>query len=360
MTKSIRNNAKVGFILDHPLMHYRRAFFQQLASAGFEITIFHSGEILNNIEGTTQTRVEIVKYRGIDFRKLPSFKSFDIIVCMQNMRLINLWLLSLNPFRTFKLIHWGIGVSSSRGLNPNRTFISEIRNLLAKCASAQILYSPYALHLFSSQVRLKTFIANNTVDNPSSANLSSESKDGILFIGALNRRKGLDILVRSFLRFVEEYKPLRIRMLRIIGEGEMKQQLIEIIEGSQYKSLVKFVGKLEDNRQKLEYFSSSVACVSPKQAGLSVLESFSYGVPFVSFTDCISGGEHLNIVNGYNGYLVSSEDDLIEIFRTLDANSELGRQLGENAFNYYNSKRKMENMVSSFEEALNYVLKNKN
>lgn len=356
VAKGREKTFKIGFLLDHHLMHYRLPFFQQLSERGFEIIVYHSGKKLAGNYLFEQVTVKNIKFRGLEYRKVPVLKGFDVIVCMQNIRLINLWLFSCNLFRTFKLIQWGIGVSSSKGLKPTKSFISRTRNLLASCAEAQILYSTYPLSLFSSKVRSKTFIANNTIDNPESSDLSSMPKNSVLFIGSLNNRKRLDILIRSFLKYLELYRPGRIINLNIIGEGEIKQELINQIGENPFKTHIRFIGKIEDYRQKIQYFKDSIICVSPKQAGLSVLESFSYGVPFVTFTDSISGGEHLNIIDGQNGYIVDNEETLVQIFKQLDADENLGRFLGRNAFMHYDTSRKMKDMVDSFEAAFNYVL----
>src|SRR5699024_9951087 len=139
------------------------------------------------------------------------------------------------------------------------------------------------------------FIANNTIHNFQSFDSSSSHKDSFLFIGSINERKGLETLIRAFKQYLKN-NTSEIRYLNIVGGGNKKylKELTSIIENEELSQNINFIGPLYDSSEKKELFSIAVACISPKQAGLSVLESFSYGVPFICFSDAISGGEHLN------------------------------------------------------------------
>lgn len=357
MTEDFKNGVKICFVLDHKLMHYRVPFFERLASKGYQVDVFHPGKNITGNFSFSQNEIKSLNILRFEYRMLPKLNNYEVVIHMQNLRVLNLWLLTLKPFKRYKLIHWGIGVSSANGLSTRISIPSVLRNALASIASAQILYSSFPLSLFSRRVRAKTFIANNTIDNPLSTDLSGLQKSSILFIGSLNSRKGLSVLISSFLKFIEICKPQTIKTLKIIGEGSEKDQLLRQVSEHPFHSHIQFLGRIEDDKEKMEHFKNAAISVSPKQAGLSVLESFSYGVPFMAFENCISGGEHLNIINGKNGFLVKSDDNLIDVFRRLDENPTLSKQLGINSFEYYHSSRKMEQMVEAFESALKYVLK---
>lgn len=99
-------------------------------------------------------------------------------------------------------------------------------------------------------------------------------------------------------------------------------------------------------------------CISPTQAGLSVLTSLGHGVPFVTRCDAITGGEINNIVHGYNGYLYSSSKELYEIILESKKNPKFMHKMGLQCFEYYNNFCTIENMGKGFLDAINYV-KNK-
>src|SRR5690606_32791352 len=130
-------------------------------------TVFHPGDFTTNQKCLFEIQTVTVRSLfSMNYRRLPDLKSFNVVVIMQNIRVINLWLLTLHPLRSFKLVHWGIGTSSENGLSLKRTMVSKCRNFLARFASAQILYSEFPLPLFDHEVVKRTFIANNTVSNP--------------------------------------------------------------------------------------------------------------------------------------------------------------------------------------------------
>ena len=116
------------------------------------------------------------------------------------------------------------------------------------------------------------------------------------------------------------------------------------------------LGEINDPVLKKEYFAKSIVNISPNQAGLSVLESFSFGVPFVTKENAISGGEHLNIKHGYNGLLLKNEEELLEKMNNINDNIGQIRKMGENAYNYYVNNRNFNSMVEAFVNAIEYAI----
>lgn len=350
---------KIAFILDHRLHHYRAPFFKELAEKGYEIDIYHTGpEIEIEIGSVNQIIVKSTKvFKAFEWFKLPNLNSYDVVVVMQNIRLLNLWSLSFNFRRKYKLIHWGIGVSSSKGLPKNKTLISRVRDKLSNFSDAIVFYSAYPLQFFSIKNQSKSFIAHNTVFNLLFKDMSTLEKDSFLFVGSINKRKGLDVLLRSFSNYLKEDGS--IQTLNIVGGGD--KEIIEELKASVIKEKlennIKFIGPVYSDEVKQKYFEKAVCSISPKQAGLSVLESFSYGVPFICFEDAISGGEHLNIKNDVNGYLVNSEDELTAKLMLFTDKSNLSKDLGRSAYEFYRDKRSMAVMVDEFDKAIQFVLK---
>lgn len=351
---------KIAFVLDHVLMHYRLPFFNKLEERGYNITIFHSGELINRQDCKFQ-QIKVVKkniFKIFDYREVGSLNNYDVVICMQNIRLLNLWFLTFNFFRKNKLIHWGIGTSSSKGLKSQSKFIKMVRNLFISRADAVVYYSSYPLKSLNKRFHKKSFVALNTIYNENSTDLSSYEKDSFLFIGSLNRRKGLMTLLKYFKLYLEQHNPKFINKLIIIGEGEEYEPIKSYISENALMNNVEVVGRLVDFSQKLVYFERAVASISLNQAGLAVLESFSFGVPFVSLKDAISGGEHLNIENCKNGFLLEYEKDLPSILSWFNDNKQKASELGNNAFDYYANYANMELMVDSFDKAIKYVKEN--
>lgn len=349
----MRNNIRIVFILDHPLMGYRFPFYQQLIEKGYSVTVFHSGKMKTN-QNIPQVIVKKIEFFGVNFRKLPNLKTFDIVVHMQNIRVVNLWLLTLNPFKSYKVIHWGIGVSSSKGLSLKKDLMARLRAFLARFSSAQILYSDFPLPLFPEKVLRKTFVANNTIYNSNPQDFSDQQKDSFLFIGSLNKRKGLELLIEAFLSIKE--KDAMGSKLIIVGDGPEREQLSKLAANNKFSGSIDFLGNISDQKTKEQLFKKSWISISPLQAGLSVLESFSYGVPFISFENAISGGEHLNIKDGFNGFLVNSKEELVEKMFVIMNDRVIANKMGNNAYKFYMENRQMSHMVNTFDEAFKFVL----
>src|SRR5690606_35395270 len=141
------------------------------------------------------------------------------------------------------------------------------------CSSDLVLYSSFALPLFSNTVIQKTFIAHNTVESRLSQDLSVFRKNSILFIGTLNPRKGIEVLLDGFSDYLKS-APVNLKKLVIIGDGPMRTVLEKKVQILRMESFVEFKGSIISEHDKLDFYKSAAVSVSPYQAGLSVLECF--------------------------------------------------------------------------------------
>lgn len=347
------------FILDHPLHHYRVPFFEKLAIKGFSISIVHLGNSVHSKYFVSYPTGYFFKRFGFFYIKIPvEVRKFDFVVVMQNIRLINFWMLTMNPFLKVPIVHWGIGVSSASGLFLKKTFISRVRNFLASYSSAQILYSRFPIRLFSNNVRKKTFIAENTIHNEFAQDLSTHEKKHLLFIGTLNERKGIIELIKVFREYLDKSEFRFFDKLVIVGDGPLYNKCMETIDRLNLNDNVYLAGPIFSPKAKLGHFQNAAISVSLNQAGLSVLESFSFGVPFVTKKSAISGGEHLNIIDGFNGFLVEDELSFLQVLNKIDKNPKLVKSMGKNAFGYYLKNRNIDIMVDGFIDSFKYIEKN--
>lgn len=352
----------IAFILDHPLKSYRVPFFNLLYSRyGHKIVIYHPGNMYTSefIDFKQVITPDKKIFNIFFFRKKINSATHDVVICMQNMRMLNLWILSINKFRRYKLIQWGIGVSSASGLNSERSFTRLLRNFLITLADAVVFYTPFSMQFVNRSHLNKCFVAQNTIYNNLSEDFSSHPKSSFIFIGSLNKRKGLREMIKIFHQYINN-NPINIKTLYIIGDGEEYNYLKEYIDNNELQENIFLLGKIENMQEKISFFKRSIASISLNQAGLSVLESFSFGVPFITKEKAISGGEHLNIKNNENGYLIQNTNELLTKMMYLDENVEYGQILGHNAFSYYHNKASMELMVDNFERAIKYTSDPKN
>lgn len=275
------------------------------------------------------------------------------------MHYINYCILPFIPIKA-KIISWSIGMRASYKLlyDPNRhkTFLDYIYLFILRSCSANIFYYSEPLKFWKNLIKKeRLFIAFNTVGVLISK-LSIEDKRNILFLGSLIKGKGVLDLVKTFIKIVKidsNFSPSII----IIGEGPLESEINNLISNNEISKRVFMYGGVYKENALKDHFSSIICCVSPNQAGLSVLKCFGYGIRFVTMTNAITGGEKNNIIHGVNGLLYSNFIELEEILKQTHYERSFFHELGRNAMKYYNKHASIEKMSIGFENAINYILK---
>lgn len=346
------NKLKVCFVLDHRLMHYRVPFFQRLASK-YDVHVIYREPILCGDFDFKQIAARYTKIGSFEFVRVKYPEDFSVLVVMQNLRLIQYWLLPLMFWRRFAFVFWGIGVSSSGGLEKKRGLLTTIRDFVSSFADGIGFYSNYPLPFYSDRTKRKAVVVGNTVESPLSENMSRRPKDSFLFIGSLDKRKGLPLLFECFRRYLLEVADKSsVKLLHVVGDGPAREELEALVSSLGIGESVRFEGAVLDPKVKKEFFASAAAVISPLQAGLSVAESFSFGVPFITHKAPVSGGEYLSIVQGENGFLFETKMELVRALIYLGTNSRARVQLGNNAYKFYINNLQMEQFVARFEKLI--------
>ena len=151
--------------------------------------------------------------------------------------------------------------------------------------------------------------------------LHDPSRPLLLFVGRLEPRKGLDVLVRAFLRLRASRPRLR---LCVVGEGPDRQRCQEMIPDS-VRPDVLFVGAVSEE-EKPRYHASADLYVAPNTGGESfgivLLEAMAAGLPVVA-SDI--PGFRTVLKDGRQGRLVPPNDafGLAEAIDTLLSNEKL-------------------------------------
>ena len=132
-------------------------------------------------------------------------------------------------------------------------------------------------------------------------------------------------------------------------------EIIDILQKNDYTS-ERYSNDVEWLNEKAKFFAKAIACISPKQAGLTVLESMGYWVPFVSTENAITGGELLNVHDGIDGVVMKNENELVDVVRDIALNREKYIKMGEKAQEYYNNNRTPEHMAQGLWDAVQYAI----
>lgn len=341
-------------ILQNKLLHYRIPVFNLLnAGTRFEVTLAHPGIT--------------AKDKGIDFQQLilqvarlgpfilhnNLYKlccQYEVVIAMFDLKWLTHMKLAFKKQRPFRLIFWGIGVSTNKGFDVGHRF-DGLRFFIARRADGLLLYSEMAKrkYLQANFPENRVFVANNSVENSTNRTSTNTARDCFIFLGSLDKRKKLEELIKAF-RIMPS---IDSTSLIIVGEGAEKENIQNLIKYHHLQERVQLKGHISDVNKLETLFNKALACISPGQAGLSVLRSFSFGVPFICRSDAITGGERFNIKNDNNGYQYSGgAESLAKIMIKLVQNPNLSRELGNNAQKFFLSSRTLEHMINGFVKAI--------
>ncbi|ELK8588959.1 glycosyltransferase family 4 protein [Vibrio vulnificus] len=339
-------------IVQEYLMHYRVDLFNLIAQE-YDLTV-----VSTDIESSINT--EMFKFRFIKQKKksffkfiiFPKFESIikevgpDCIIATFDLRLISIILFFIkNKKLSEKLIWWGLDKGAS-------DIALKIKLWIANYVNCPIIfYSKYNQDRFVKLGLSKGIAryATNTFPISNNRNTSKCEKKHILFVGSFDERKGIPILIRAF-------KKLTMKMpdvsLVLVGDGDVYNEVKEEIHVLGLTERVNMVGRINDPEELSRYYEEAFVSVSYSQAGLSVLQSLAFGVPFITHRDSISGSEKYNIIDGFNGYFVDNENDLVA--RLTDIIGDLSNrvEISDNAYRWFEENCTIENMARQITDVI--------
>ena len=350
---------KKVLIIYNQLFHYRRPIFKILAEK-CDLTVafsLGSGEKLD--ANYKIIKLPILKMGRFVLHRVNIYKlccQFDVVIAYGDIAWLKLSSLPFRRKRDFKVIFWSPGVSASYDKKYDEVSRwDNVRDFFYRRADALVFYSDYPIQKYTKRGfrREKLFVANNTVEVNKSQEESAHCKDSILFIGSIYMQKGVLKLLENYESAHNEKSDIPI--LNIIGWGDEFKVVERWVKAHKLESKIFLKGAIYDAAEKAKYFKKAIACISPSQAGLSVLESMGYGVPFITMHDANTGGERHNIKHGYNGLLLKEISELKSIIIDITVNQYNYIAMGNNALEYYNKNTRPEDMVNGLTMAIDYV-----
>lgn len=340
-------------LLQGTINHYRVPIYNELARR-VELTVVYSeGSAPQNAKFQYQYIPTMrIHYRIHKKNIYRMAKNYDVVICMFDFSYLYFRMLDTLPHK-YKLIYWGIGVSAGYNQRFDQDQSYPKKNLRhMKKADAMLFYSDYPARKYEKMglAREKLFVANNTV---SVLPHEKKKKDCLLFIGSLYKQKKIDILLDAYWTAYQKNK--NIPNLILIGDGTEKEPIQQWVLEHGLSEKIRLTGGIYKDEELVPYFEKAILCISPDQAGLSVLKSMGYGVPYVTHRDAITGGEIFNIRNGENGILMDDFNELESIILEATADADKFIQMGDNAEKYYYENRTVEAMVDGFMQAICFV-----
>ena len=345
-------------ILYNRLFHYRIPIWNILAQ-WCDLTVTYT-------EGGEEVKADCVNFK---IKYLPSMygksrfviqkanirrlaKNYDVVIAYGDIS----WLKfsTLPWFNSQKVIFWTLGLSASydSGYDKKKTW-DKVRAFFYRQADAMVFYTKHPIDKYEKMgiPRERMFEAPNTVAVETLA--ENPIKDSLLFIGTLYRQKGIQFLLDAYKNNKDNPN---LVPLNIIGKGPDSDAIDRWIKDNGMQEIIKMHGAIYDDHEKANYFARAYACISPLQAGLSVLESMGYGVPFVTVKDAITGGESFNIHNNVDGVVMNSVEELSTVVADIFNNKRKYIEYGKNAKSFYDNNRTPQHMAAGLWRAIQYVL----
>ena len=170
----------------------------------------------------------------------------------------------------------------------------------------------------------------------------------ILFLGRINKIKGLDLLIKAFSKINNNDVKLAI----VGGDYGFKQELDELISKFDLKDKVLFPGVLIDDAKK-EALTDCDLFVIPSRYesfGVSTLEAMACEKPIV-----MTKNNHIhNWIEGNAGLTCDfDEDDLAECIEKLLNNPELSKQFGQTGKKLIHEKYNWDKIEKEMEQVYN-------
>jgi glycosyltransferase involved in cell wall biosynthesis len=348
-SKDLSPHKRVLIVFDN-FHHYRLDLCEHLGRK-LDLTIVHASRLHTNRDAAFR-EISIPARRFWKFRYQPGLLSlvrkgdFDAVIYMFDVAWLSTALAFLLTPRKAKRITWGFWLTKSETAN-------KIRTWFARRADENVFYSTSAAKDFRSLgiPARKLWVARNSVRVELDARPPQDHRKNVLFLGSFNDRKRNDVAVKAFDNICDKL-PSDIRFV-LVGDGPAKTNVMALAKSLKNSGRFLFKDGTIDANEIQELYSNAIVSVSFGQAGLSVLQSLGYGVPFVSSRGAISGGEIENIHDGVTGIQCEpTEAALSETFLKFCTDPLFAEQIGQSAYQYYKNRCTIEKMASGFLDAI--------
>lgn len=350
-------------IIQDTLSNYNEPVYNIL-SEKYDLTLAYANKIelnsISNFKIVKLIRKKIFNVYYFNSNYYQFCNQFDVVIFSADLHYFSFCILPFIPKRKFRTISWTLGIRASYTLRYDlyrkKNILDYIYYLILKKCDALIFYMKEPICFWGNMLSKKNiFIAKNTIDVKYHLLNKQILKNTILFVGTLYKEKKIYELIDAFVKTYNEIGYTFSYTLEIIGDGPEFSNIKTYISENNLINLIKLRGRIIDEVELSKYFNRSIVCISPDQAGLSVLKSMGYGVPFVTRYDAITGGERLNIINNYNGVFYKNINELVEIFKSVYYNPNKFIKLGSNAREYYINNASIDIMTEGFINAIEYV-----
>jgi len=169
-------------------------------------------------------------------------------------------------------------------------------------------------------------------------------RPGVLFVGRLQARKRIDLLLQACAALPEEIQP----DLTLIGEGPSLGDFQALAQAVYPRA--RFMGALR-GAELQSYFARADLFVLPGTGGLAVQEAMAHGLPVIVAE---GDGTQEDLVRPANGWLVPPGElsPLVEALRQALSDAARLRRMGLESYRIVAEEANLERMVEAFVQAV--------
>lgn len=222
------------------------------------------------------------------------FRKYEKYIIMGEYYCLSTWtILLLSKFYKHKEIYFW-----THGWYGNESWIKKIvKKTFFNLADGILLYGEYAktLMIENGFNPLRLHVVYNSLHYEEQLSIRKELKESpiykqyfgnnlqnLVFVGRLTKVKELDLLLEGLARLNNQEKKYN---LTIIGDGEMREKLVEQTGRLKIDENVWFYGASYDEKELSELLYNADLCVSPGNVGLTAIHAMSYGTPVITHNE---------------------------------------------------------------------------
>ncbi len=375
----MKNNKNKVALVQRIFPHYRLEIFNKL-NQKYDFILTHAfidGDI-PQVESSFSIKRKLVSVLGFKYLLCSlAVVKFKPVVLIQEFSIsfLNLYVnYALSRIMNIKFVLWGHGYDTNKGFHPRSNMADRIRQFFIKRADAVIFYTDKIRDELSIiDGNKKMFVAKNSIESRYNASLyKALSKEGREKVAAdLGYKHGLNLIFIS--RIYENKKPFllvnvaeQIKSqcgnafhIHVIGEGELKEELIEQIKNTSMDKHFSFYGAIYEELQVGKMIFSADFVLIPAWLGLSVNHAFCYGTPVMTLINEKHPPEIAFAIDGYNSVLASDVKGLTLRACELSKDKESYLKMRRNCRAYFEKELSLNSMEQGFTDAIEYVTANR-
>lgn len=329
-------------LLEYGIPQYREFIYDHLRERFQKLDVIHTGERFSGQDSENVRRAFCLRLgREVTLCFFNPFviQKYDFVLATLNWRKPHTWLWSIF-FRRPEWIFWGQGPGRAKN-----SIFGAIKGWIIRRAKGFIVYTEGGLKsLVEIGVKASTVaVAFNSLQVANAGPTGSGRY--FLYVGRVQRRKGLDELVQAV-------RGTQFKVV-IVGDSEAGEvaRLMSLAEVLGVSGQVDFQpGTFSDERLR-QYFDGAWAYVSPNHVGLGVVHSFSYGKPVVTRFD-VKHAPEFEYCSAENSYLYQGGDDLTKVLADVAGDSFVWARKCRSAYDFYQSKLDARNVTRAFDHVL--------